>query len=247
MASLSTLPNELLILIFTACPSTQAAARLSATSRCLLEIWRKNTEHITAEILRAQIPEYDMAVKLAKYEIGEHFPLTDWMPRLLHNADLALATCDAFLAFEDNNRSRGVGSGELSSAHASYYTLRQLVEAYSNVNIQETVSLAIDECSLKEARTHHTMSTFLSVDIMEDDLVQRHGMIRPKETWTWEEKLDGYGVKEGWNWADDVVGLVWMEKERPGFTAPHHPCPWRFGDVCCGRDCGRGLRLAGDV
>ena len=64
MATLSSLPNELLVTVLTACPDPRTILRLSSTNRRLQSIWLVHTEAIIKSIIARQSPGYTAAVKL---------------------------------------------------------------------------------------------------------------------------------------------------------------------------------------
>jgi hypothetical protein len=173
-----------------------------------------------------------------------------WLPQLIHNAELARDACDTFLLEQEYRLSNGAQNyrddWELTSLSASYYLLRNLVNAYSDVSLQQALSSALDESTLEEIRTHESIGYHMRS--MEREEAQRHAMTRPEETWEWWEKEEcEYGIRADWDWAFNVIRLVWFEKETPGFHSPNRPCPWRFGKVCCDKECGRGLPIPEDV
>jgi hypothetical protein len=147
MTTLLSLPNELIIHIYTHAPTLQAAACLSAVNKRLRSVWLENTNLIAEAILKRQIPAYDDAVDVAilgadiynspKSPSKNDYPLHLYVDRLLRNADLAASATNAWAA------DRGTLSAEdlatlhpydLSDAsqHASYYLLRKIVVAYQH-------------------------------------------------------------------------------------------------------------------
>jgi hypothetical protein len=58
MAALLALPNEVILYIYTKCPTLHSVASLSATNKQLYSVWHENTNHIAKAILRPQVPNY---------------------------------------------------------------------------------------------------------------------------------------------------------------------------------------------
>jgi hypothetical protein len=147
MTTLLSLPNELIIHIYTHAPTLQAAACLSAVNRRLRSVWLENTNQIAEPILRRQIPAYDEAVDVAILEAEIYdsphspakndYPLHLYVNRLLNNASLASSATNAWTV------DRGTLSAESleilhpydlsdNSQHASYYLLRKGVLAHQH-------------------------------------------------------------------------------------------------------------------
>lgn len=240
MAGLSALPNELLLLIFTSSPSISAAIRLSEVSRSLREVWLENFKHITTAILQAEIPAYDDAVALVEYECGREAAPSQWTPRLLRNADMARNVCVHWEArVQKRPRDTRELLSKLSSIPAAYYTIRQLVNCYNDVQFQARLYPAIVSASRRDTETRHQLGQFMCT-FMDDGEMARHGIIKDEHLWTEDEGMLGLGIKDEWEFATDVFAVMCFENNRPGYSSPDLPCPWRFGNPCCGEDCRRG-------
>lgn len=242
MAALTALPNELLLLVFTSCPSISAAVRLSEVNKSLRSVWLENIDHIAREVLKPEIPDFDDALALAKYECGEGATISQYLPQLLRNAEWAQNIATGWAVYVQRGAPHvQEKSKSLTSIYKSYYMLRQLVNSYTDMKLQRALSAVIDAESTAEATTHFRLCYFMC-NSMDNDESLRQGMQKDESLWTEDERLDGSANRDEWEFAMSVVMVAMREKRFsyiPGYASPD-PCPWTFGSVCCDKDCRRG-------
>lgn len=241
MATLKALPNELLILVFTKCPDIRTAVRLSEVDRSLRTIWLENIAHIAKEVLEPVIPAYNNALELAKYESDKEASFAQAViPRLLQNAELARSTCAEWEAHIPTVRAdiqRYIAKSRYIPG--SYYLIRRLVHAYSDLELQAKLYPIAYSSSTTEAQSHRQLATFMT-SLMNHGEKVRQGMEKDRHLWTEDDEEYGWAVKDEWEFASDVCELLDCEIRSPAFSALELPCPWRFGTPCCGEDCRRG-------
>lgn len=244
MARLTDLPNELQILVFTHCTSICTAVRLSEVCSSLREVWLENLQHITREILERQLPAFDDALELSREECGEESSFTQCIPRILHNATLAQ---DVYLwwpvyVLECPAETRVYLEG-VSSIPMLYYTIRRLVNAHANKELQAKLHPIIAATSIVKAENLRKLSNAMWFS-SHGDRLSRHEMPKGESLWMADEPEEGSGVKDEWDFALDICELIGLEKMphyRQGFFSSNEfPCLWTFGDKCCGEDCRRG-------
>jgi hypothetical protein len=146
MATLTSLPNKPIELIFTQAPDLQSTASLSATNRSLHQIWLQGTERIAGEIINSKILAYEQAVDLAIAEQrldsnsvattlpNGRLPFHRYAERLLSNDKLAKSAATAWAAWLAVLGTKDTGNYRLkltfNCPHAAYYILRKLVLSY---------------------------------------------------------------------------------------------------------------------
>ena len=140
MATLLSLPNEMLICIYTN-SIIESAVSLSSVNRRLHSIWAKHADHVAEIILRRQIPAYQDAVDLAILEetlidktqlalpTMNQVSVRLYLSRLVHNASFASSATSAWLAYvgdlgPDTCQARSL---RFISPHAAYYLMRKVV------------------------------------------------------------------------------------------------------------------------
>lgn len=241
MSPLTNLPNELQILILNKCPSVHAAVQLSEACRSLHDIWLENAEHIASEILQRQIPEYEDALELAKYESPAGASVSEWIPRVFCSAEIAQRMGDLWETYRSKKPADiqpHYAKSELVTK--SYYRIRQLVNSYHDMALQAKMyTIVYSSSPAKEANSQRQLAQFMCWTMTIEE-TKRQGIAKDESLWNEEDKKYGFAVKEGWEFAVQVCDLVDYELENPRFSDPDFPCPWRFGDKCCGTDCRRG-------
>ncbi|KAK5687555.1 hypothetical protein LTS10_001694 [Elasticomyces elasticus] len=207
--SLLRLPNELLISIFEAIPDILAALRFASADKRLRGIWNDDTtgHQIIRVILSSQIPAYDEAldlatteVEVAESQISLSIPPSLWLPRLLHNAELARSVRCLFHKFitelpSNNYRRRLI----ITALPISYYFIRQLVTAHrqnANANISKLLS-ELEVSSQDTLQTHWELYMFMCEYMDEGERV-RHDMPKDREDRVAGDDLYGPVNKEEW-------------------------------------------------
>ncbi|KAK3637053.1 hypothetical protein LTR56_013624 [Elasticomyces elasticus] len=203
------LPNELLISIFETSPDIFTALRFASVDRRLRGIWTDDiTGHqIVRAILSSQIPAYDEAVDLATTEVEAESQISlsisprPWLPRLLHNAEMARSVCWLFTEFIDklppnNYRRRLI----ITALPISYYFIRQLVTAHrqkANANISKLLS-ELEVSSSNTLQMHWELYMFMC-EYMNEGERARHDMPKDREDRVAGDDLYGPVNKEEWD------------------------------------------------
>jgi hypothetical protein len=218
MAGLLSLPNELIVNIYTY-TTLQTAACLSAASKRLHFIWLENTEHIVDSVIR-QIPAWEDAVELALLE--ETWSESDPLPvptgpkppvqlygrillRLALWASVAIAEWDIHMAErypEDEDPA-------YISPYASFYLIHKIIFAIDypdHAQLHESIRLAVDACPTHSSLSvHELFREFLLWGCSGD-----HEELR-LYTWRGEEggtsrvrPIDDEDEEKNWNWRNGM-------------------------------------------
>lgn len=111
MAGLLSLPNELLIQVLSASPTTRTLCNLANINKRLRAIRIKSSNQIIIDVYRPRISHLKDAVDFTLAEarlvatvtsdaaLPELQPLCHYLPRILRNVDLAVKMCDRFTEF----------------------------------------------------------------------------------------------------------------------------------------------------
>lgn len=230
MAALLSLPNELILDIYTSMPDLESAARLSSVNKRLRNIWLENDNQIADAILRPQIPDYEDAVELAILEetvgndaqlshVKGQIPTRFYLRRLLTNANLASSAVTAWTHWmanltADNYRHHM----SYTSPYASYYLMRKIVLAHQHpeARLQQALYATLRTESYDAVLTHSGLNEFLTGRFDHDIESERHGIFKSEEDWTEEEEMMhemNYSVlEEEWNYVSDVLHAAMQEK-----------------------------------
>lgn len=222
MLDILSLPNELLLNIFTICSTTDDAVILASTHRKLRAIWLKNRRTILKHIFS---DAWNDAFVLAAYESwiladqnsrdalswDTRLPLSFSLPRLLQNDKLARkmkAECTAWAEWNYYNDETGTWlfeHGLKSVSPASYYMLRLLVLAYEYPNLREPLYDKVKTISREELNEQVPLAGWLldeagpPVDILHPNLGT--GSTRPVA----ENEINSVVDINGWHFAFAVV------------------------------------------
>jgi hypothetical protein len=213
MATLLSLPNELIINIYNYSPTLHAASCLSRTNERLHAVWLENINQITETILNLRLPAFEDALDLAILEENvastPHYPgpVVPYLARVLCNADLAFSASTAFSTNWDGASNRA----PLTSIHASYYLIRKIVFArqQANARLQEELYVTLCDSGYKARCRHGDLTTFLLRDADEDER-RRHGISKNRDEWTRGEdmrnEIDGTRINvEEWDHVGDAM------------------------------------------
>lgn len=228
MATLLTLPNELLALIFQSCPNIESVLRLSSVNRKLCEVWLENIDNIVQVVL--DISAYQQALDLAVVECrdtgfqGEGRPPLDLLlPRLIPNAELCRAACSGYIALASEPGFITVASSPpmsiLELVHHStllpvaYYRIRQLVASYTHKARMETLRWALAIYPPSEKHALDELMWYLAHGMAEDEH-ERLGMTKPSHLWTPEDLLSSALFTDEWDYAHSSIWLA-VRKSDP--------------------------------
>jgi hypothetical protein len=191
MATLLSLPIEVVINIFIAAPNTRTLLRLSSASRRLRSIWLDHAQHIVASAYKYKIPHIEEAIALTLVEVrcDEVPSLQDssafhlCLPRVLRNAGLATSVCDA--ANRDNRLQKIEWETEdkyLDMLRA-YHLIRHTLLAYDYPDLRPSVCSALSGCTGKMHAGNNWLAFFL-VAAVSMKLTLSHGLLeRNLDAW----------------------------------------------------------------
>lgn len=146
VTNLLSLPTELIVQVFTSCPTVQTATRLSSVNKEMHAIWIKHTHQILEDIIRPQIPAYEDATEIAKLQNSllsteqptdatkvssvNEAPAVRHFHLLLRNATLASNVVDSHRATLATYPKVYQLTLDFTHAHAMYYLSAKLVLAH---------------------------------------------------------------------------------------------------------------------
>lgn len=154
MVTLLSLPNEVLVEIFIASPSTRTLLHLSRVNRRMRSIWLEHSHHIIPSTYNSKFPHIEQAIRLTLTEIqcGETSLKSDAardtpeepllrlsLRQLLRNAGLASSVCDA--AYRDNKLQKieWETHDPLPEMLRVYYLIRHTLLAYDHPELRPTL------------------------------------------------------------------------------------------------------------
>lgn len=143
MAGLLSLPNEVLIQILSASPTTRTLCDLAHINKRFRAIWIKNSKRIINDVYSPRISHFQDAVDLTLAEVRQAAsittdaappkarPLCRHLPQILRNVDLAVKTCDQFTEFRRSLPPDDAWYAEpKTSLHGAYFIIRRAVLGY---------------------------------------------------------------------------------------------------------------------
>lgn len=197
MASLLSLPNETLINILIAAPTTRTLLRLSTVNGRMRAVWLEHSQHIIFSAYKKKIPHIQQAINLTLAEIecaevsppltkgfyhAAHdltrppSPLGLCLPRVLRNAGLASSVCDA--AVNDNTLQKMVWEMQdpRTEMLRRYYLIRHTLLAYDHFELRPSLLSALSACTEKMHDANKWLSFFL-VAAASMTLRMSHGLL----------------------------------------------------------------------
>lgn len=176
MARLLSLPNEVLIKVFVASPTTRTLMNLSRINRRMRSIWLKHSHHIISLKYNAKIQHIDQAIALTLTEIQcgklsldigdchtgpEASLLHLCLPQVLRNAGLASSVCDA--ASKDNKLEKITWQTRDPRVEMlrAYYLVRHALLAYDHTELRPALISALRGMSEKMCDANDWMRFFI--------------------------------------------------------------------------------------
>jgi hypothetical protein len=228
MASLLSLPTELIVDIYTHA-TLQSAASLSAVSKRLHDIWLENTDYIVESTIR-QLPAWEDAVELALLDqtwsesdplpvpTGRKPPIQlygRFLLRLALWASVAIAEWDIHIAErypEDDDESPEEDrdpDSPYTSPYASFYLIHKIIFACDypdHAQLHDSIRLAVDAClTFSSVSVHELFSEFLLHGCRDD-----HDELR---LYPWRSRggrpsrvrpSDDEDEEKNWNWRNGM-------------------------------------------
>ncbi|KAM0695550.1 hypothetical protein Q7P36_005910 [Cladosporium allicinum] len=146
--------------------------------------------------------------------------------RLLRNAQLASSVANAWRVHDLDRRSGSIFSrhgsiltdNPYASVEASYYMMRKLLFARRHPEAQTMPALYAHLCALPHSaiRLHADFAEWLRDHDTPYEVKQPHGIIKPKEQWTEDEKWEAdefchlHVHWDDWEWVNDILDLFQM-------------------------------------
>jgi hypothetical protein len=216
MPGLFSLANELLIQIFTACPTVQTAMHLSCVNNQLRSIWLQHTDLIVKSIIKSTIPAADLAIDFAITETRlrnslsdiEQPPLKLWLPNLMRNADLcasAHAACSAYVGPPDCVTKERRTFPSSSPAH--WYFLSRVRLAFEYPQLRDALHAELLTTS-KDNREEIFCFHWFLVRFSSMDEAARQGVPRDLRLLNAEpgDEFDGDMHENAWWYQAEVIG-----------------------------------------
>lgn len=236
MAGLTSLPHEIVILIYASCPDIPTAIRLSAVDQVRRLIWLDNCERIIKTILGSGIPAFDEALDLAKIGTqvldtrattpaptsnksvesqndaeADHLRRQShlWLPRLLRDLEMASRACAENAVWQDQNETRRKAT--FTPWPVSYYFIRRLVTSYHSADLRNILLLQLETCSTDVLHTHHELCGFM-VTSMSHEEQTRHWIPKSLEELTLDDTLNNNDSQPDWEQAYDLIFEAWQRR-----------------------------------
>jgi hypothetical protein len=162
MASLLSLPNEVLIQVLAASPTTQTLLRLSRVNRRMRSVWLEHSHCIIVANYKAKISHIEQAITLTLTEVqcGEiptshhgdgltNQPIRLYLPQMLRNAGLASCICEGL---SKDNRIQKISwpttTDRRTEILRAYHLIRHIALAYDYPQLRPAVLSTISESSM---------------------------------------------------------------------------------------------------
>jgi len=211
MPGLLSLSNELLIQIFTACPTVQTAMQLSRVNKQLRSIWLQHTDVIVKGIIEATVPAADIAIEFAMLETrlrnslddNEQPPLSLWLPNLMRNAELCASAKEAADTYVNPPQPWRETPMTSPASPAHWYWIRRSLLAFDYPQLRDALHaelLATSEETREDLwRFHYFLIGFLSKDVA-------IGQGMPLEFWSPPAYVDEPDMhQDAWNYMSNVI------------------------------------------
>nr|POE77381.1 hypothetical protein CFP56_09028 [Quercus suber] len=233
MAHLTALPNELLLQIFTSCPTIQSAVLLSGGNSTLHGVWATYHEHIVTSILKRDSvdgPESGealaQALALAKDEArlmssspsGTPYASPgSFVPRLVFHKDAAARVGAQYMTWmttlQTKQNGRFVKAPLPTALSSSYYMTRRLVLSYHFPELQTELRAAVETAPLDTIATHLELAEFMYNCVDE----QGKGMLGVLETkFTTTDAMLGYPASGAWKFAVNLLLRTYAKRRLCG-------------------------------
>lgn len=243
MATLLSLPNEILVKLLVTAPSTRALLRLSSTNRRMRSIWLEHSHHIIVAAYKTKIPHIEQAIDLtlAEVQCGEvsvpraknnHIaapestrvpsPLGLCLPRVLRNAGLASSVCSA--ASRNNTLQKITWQTEdpRTEILRAYFLIRQTLLAYDHPELRPPVLSAFATLSERMHRANSWVAFFM-LAAAPSKLRDAHGMFeRNPDAWYGNDRdpdEDSLRLVDRWSGANAVIARA-RSNHMDGRTEP---------------------------
>lgn len=232
MTGLLSLPNELLIQILGASPTTGTLLRLAHANRRMRAIWIAHSEQIIAKVYCPKIQYFQDAMDLTLAE-ARQVALTDdaiptedavasqapplflHLPHVLRNVGLATRTCDRLIeCFEASPTNRQWLHQPRTPLYAAYFLVRRVVLAYSLPGTRLGLHSEIRSLTLDDVETGRKVMNYI-IDRAPRNLKRKLGCMRTEVEMEYVPAEDRDSAPPlCWSYAERLLRLASEEKEE---------------------------------
>ncbi|KAK6003720.1 hypothetical protein QM012_009491 [Aureobasidium pullulans] len=216
MPRLESLPNDILLEVYKACPSAQTAVQLSAVNKLLHSIWldNNNANHIIRAIVTTTTPAAAQAISYAitetrlhsSMESNEQVPLNLWLPNLIRIMDLCASALAAYAARRKLDRDRSIRPRTLKTeapSPESYYLLRRCVLAFDLPELRDALYDELSTTSQETLAEACDLQHFLNRQSSMEETIRQEVLFRMR----FYEPLSGDSVRMTLNYMK-MVGTM---------------------------------------
>jgi hypothetical protein len=226
MTGLLSLPNELLVRLLGASPTTRSLLNFARANRQLHAVWMAHSDQIIADIYSLKMPQFEDAVDFTLAQAhqaapattdapaSEAHPLRRHLPRILQNVDLAIKTCDRFTEFRDSLPPDDLWHEEsTTSLYRAYFIVRRAVLGFHLPEMRPGLRSELRSLPVSNVETSQRLLDYirdfapyslrceLECVLTEDEM--KHVPIDDQMT----------RLPLGWRHAGILLGLALLEKE----------------------------------
>ena len=163
MTGLQSLPNELLILILGASPTTRVLCDFAHVNKCMQTLWLEHSDRIIRDVYCSKIPHFQDAISATLAEARREAlpnsggiapqaqPLHLHLAQILRNIDLASTICER--SVEHFQKYDYLRPRTYTSLHSAYFLVRHVELAYSLPDTQPSLLSKLRGLSLSELET----------------------------------------------------------------------------------------------
>lgn len=246
MAGLLSLPDELLTEIYIlAGLDTRSVVRLSATNRRLRAIWERDSDYIISRSLELKAPGHQDAIALTIMEARCSMPVSGFhhldtereepllrlhVPRLIHNLELASATCSGLLEWQTSTYKHQPLTHPLPPL---YYLMRQFVIAYHYPELRRPLCATLKGLSDGSLKTYGRLATYLCRRVPVE-AIRAHKIRDLEATREPEDDIEPVSVppcKKSWEFAFEVRWRLEFDRDDGIDGGPDADYPFFGGRI----------------
>ena len=224
MLGLPSLPNDILIDVYKACPTVQTAVRLSAANKLLRSVWldNNNANYIVKAIITATTPAAAQAISYAMMETrlrtlfnsDEPPPIHLWVSSLMRITDLCASAIAAYVARRKSIVDRSIRPMPIEveiPSPESYYLVRRCVLTFEFPELRDTLYEEVSSTSRDRLAEACDLQHFLNQESDMEETTRQGVLFRKRfyEPFSEDFSEDDLELhKDGWNYANDVLGTA---------------------------------------
>ncbi|KAH0288376.1 hypothetical protein M436DRAFT_61345 [Aureobasidium namibiae CBS 147.97] len=214
MPGLFSLSNELLIQIFTVCPTVQTAMQLSCVNKQLRSIWLQHTDVIVKGIIQATVPAADIAIEFSMLETrlrnsldgNEQPPLSLWLPTLMRNAGLCASAKEAADTYVDPPQPWRQTPMTSPASPAHWYFIRRVFLAFDYPQLRDPVHKELLSASEETRERISQFRNFIVGYYNKEESIRQGVPMDLRYPPLNEEDHDMH--QDAWHYMDDVISLA---------------------------------------